>query len=73
MKIIDWSKYDKILGTESDVKIAEIIGCHKRTVARRRKEINCAPAYPQYDNTGFWKSITAQPDSSAEEASKHPE
>ena len=32
MKRINWNKYDRLLGTDADERIAKIIGCSKKTV-----------------------------------------
>lgn len=55
MKRINWNKYDRLLGTDADERIAKIIGCSKKTVYRRRHAMGIAPAHPEKDATGFWR------------------
>ena len=35
----DWSRYDSLLGTMSDQKLSQIVGCNPVTVARRRRRL----------------------------------
>lgn len=37
VKKINWDLYDHLLRSLSDVAIAELAGCHKSTVGRRRR------------------------------------
>jgi hypothetical protein len=39
---IDWSKYDHILGKQTDLVIAQMIGCHPMAVYWRRKKLAVA-------------------------------
>ena len=59
MKVINWAKFDRLLGSDADERVAKRIGCSKKTVYRRRETLGIPPAYPSKDSTGYWSRILA--------------
>lgn len=43
-KVVDWSEWDEALGTMSDRKLANEIGCSEETVRSRRQDLGVSPS-----------------------------
>lgn len=56
---IPWSRFDRLLGTQSDRAVAGIVGCAEISVRSRRKRLGIPPSRPRADSRSrvrIWKT-----------------
>ena len=54
---IDWRKWDKLLGTDTDQAIADLIGCYVKTVKLRRLSLGIPVCRKRSIDWNYWDSF----------------